>query len=167
MLFGSKIQSKPDQMLRYLLIGLVFCLISCYPIEESMTGPVEIGQAVFMLDGRELNGSCLYVDSYPDIIKIQISENSEFNLSNDNFEQRTYYTSTDTIEFFASFSSWNRSHPSGPTYHIYNGRLRIDVITEEYVEGAFDVALHPLTGKSEIDIESIIQIYGRFKATYY
>ncbi|MBD3276540.1 MAG: hypothetical protein GF372_14590 [Candidatus Marinimicrobia bacterium] len=140
-------------------------LLSCYPIEESPTGPVMQGEASVTIGEDEYTASATAqnVGWRPPLLEIllQIDDATSLRIEVVTAKPAKFTHQPNAREFSAQL----RYNDPSALYIIDRGTLRIDSLTGEYLRGALDMYMLPLSGGNLVDHHNLIQVSGEFNAT--
>ena len=148
-----------------LVIPSLLFLTGCYPIEDSLTGPVMHGEAQIIIGENQYVASATAqnVDGRVPRIEILLEIDNANHLKIEVVTtQPAKFTHQPNAREFSAQMSYD--DPSA-LYLIDRGTLRIDSFTEDHVRGALDIYMLPLSGGNLVDHHNLLQVSGEFNAT--
>ena len=150
---------------------IIFCLVSflllsCYPIEESPTGPLIHGEAQIIIGENQYVASAIAQNVGGRVPRIEIllemDEANHLKIEVVTTQPAKFTHQPNAREFSARL---DYNDPSA-LYLIYRGTLRIDSFTDEHLRGALDIYMMPLSGGNWVDWNNLLQVSGEFNATW-
>jgi hypothetical protein len=152
--------------LKVFLSLIILMLLSCYPIEESPTGPVMPGEATVTIgeDQYVASATAQHVGGRLPLIEIllQIDVANHLKIEAVTPQPAKFTHQPNNREFAAQM---DYDDPSA-LYIIDRGTLRIDSLNDEHLRGAVDIYMMPLSGGNWVDHHKLLKVSGEFNATW-